>query len=258
MDETQKLKEEVMQVINSEEIGEYFRNKLRGCKILDINDTFKFSCKQCGKCCHNIDDIMVFPYDIYRISKFFNQKPALILEKHFKVHIGPDSKLPVVTLKLRSYDKSCPFLRNRRCEIHEVKPVVCSLYPLGRIMLPRTQQVIYTLQDIPCSSNNGDICSVKEWLDLFSNIENEVYSKYYSEFTANFINNSKTYFKLCQMLSEEILNQLQECILLLLYCNYKTSMDFKAQFNKNTNKVLELVNYTWDLLEKCKSKGIKL
>ena len=40
---------------------------------LDENDTFKFSCNQCGECCRNRHDILLPPHDIYRIAKYLKK-----------------------------------------------------------------------------------------------------------------------------------------------------------------------------------------
>ena len=39
---------------------------------LGADDTFRFSCKQCGKCCINRDDIILTPFDLFRASKKLN------------------------------------------------------------------------------------------------------------------------------------------------------------------------------------------
>lgn len=36
---------------------------------LNADDSFKFHCTQCGKCCINRDDILLSPQDLFRIAK---------------------------------------------------------------------------------------------------------------------------------------------------------------------------------------------
>ena len=36
---------------------------------IGIDEEFKFSCTQCGKCCMNREDIICTPKDVFRISK---------------------------------------------------------------------------------------------------------------------------------------------------------------------------------------------
>ena len=35
-----------------------------------LDDTFKFHCDQCGKCCTHRDDIILSPMDVYRNSAY--------------------------------------------------------------------------------------------------------------------------------------------------------------------------------------------
>ena len=50
---------------------------------LDLEDTFKFGCKQCGECCRNrADPIMLMGYDIYYLAKALNLAPVDVVGKY--------------------------------------------------------------------------------------------------------------------------------------------------------------------------------
>ena len=40
-------------------------------QLIGENDSFGFTCKQCGTCCMNRSDIILNPYDIYRVLKWY-------------------------------------------------------------------------------------------------------------------------------------------------------------------------------------------
>jgi len=66
---------------------------------LALDDTFTFECKGCGECCHNRQDILLTPYDIYRVSKCLRITPQKLLEKYCETYIGQESRIPIIRLK---------------------------------------------------------------------------------------------------------------------------------------------------------------
>ena len=41
-----------------------------------LDDTFKFHCDQCGKCCTHREDIILSPMDVFRLSRELNITPV--------------------------------------------------------------------------------------------------------------------------------------------------------------------------------------
>ena len=41
-------------------------------ELVNLEDTISFNCKRCGKCCSGRTDIIVNPYDVYKIAKTLN------------------------------------------------------------------------------------------------------------------------------------------------------------------------------------------
>lgn len=50
-------------------------------------------------------------------------------------YVGQDSRIPIAWLQPKGVNRACPFLGDKRCRVYEVKPVVCALYPVGRILM---------------------------------------------------------------------------------------------------------------------------
>lgn len=113
---------------------------------------------------------MLTGIDVLNIARAKNVPTATVLEKYTRRYIGKDSGLPIVVLKEREYDGSCPMLRNGKCEIHELKPMVCKLFPLGRYFDPRTEEIHYFENPVAGCWGDNDTdrtWTLEEWLTLF-------------------------------------------------------------------------------------------
>lgn len=105
-------------------------------RLVDLDDTIKFNCKRCGKCCSGRTDIILNPYDVYNIAKGLGITPEEVIKQYCNVHCGSNSCLPIVTLK---EDKRglCPFLKffanegKFGCSVNNFKPGACIMHPIG-------------------------------------------------------------------------------------------------------------------------------
>ena len=105
--------------------------KNRNTKLLDT-DTFDFRCTCCGACCTNREDIVMSGYDVMRIQNHLGIDFTELLEKYCELYVGRPSGIPLLRIKPKGAKKICPFLFRSKCKIHEVKPTVCALFPVGR------------------------------------------------------------------------------------------------------------------------------
>jgi len=103
--------------------------------LIGLDDTFAFKCRRCGKCCKNREDILLNARDLYNIAVKLNLSIHKIVETYCDVYIGDTSRIPVVRLKPRGANKACPLLNGDHCSVHDSKPSVCALFPLGRVAL---------------------------------------------------------------------------------------------------------------------------
>jgi len=138
---------------------------------LGLDDSFRFSCKQCGRCCIN-NTIIVNTYDIIRMRHTLKMTTnEMVVNDLLSFNVGPNSGMPIATIRFRQINDDtsvCPFLapvyqakslddlRSRMrngnintkgltsakncdgediflCSIHPGKPFRCRSYPLGRI-----------------------------------------------------------------------------------------------------------------------------
>lgn len=145
--------------------------------ILKPSDTFTFECKMCGSCCRKRSEpIILTGLDIFRVAQALDKPIGEVLEKHTEFVLGRDSHLPIFVLKER-LDGSCSLLRKGKCMVQHKKPVVCALFPLGRMYDARNQQIQYFLQPNACGvgNANGRVWTLQEWLEEFdiANIEED-------------------------------------------------------------------------------------
>lgn len=114
--------------------------------LMDLDSTFRFKCRRCGKCCKNQDTIIFTPRDIYNIAHKFGKSMEQVIEETSEVYPGRDSRMPIVHMVPRGPKNACPLLVDGRCSVHDCKPTVCALFPLGRVVwfdrtLPLEQQL---------------------------------------------------------------------------------------------------------------------
>ena len=219
---------------------------------IGLDDTFAFKCRSCGKCCKNREDILLNARDIYNIATALGLTPKQVIEKYCETYIGRDSRLPIVRLKPKGANHTCPLLVGDRCSVHAIdpalKPTVCALFPIGRVMASEAapedmslgipNEIQYILSPAPCASAKKKQ-SVRIWLDMFGI---PVEDKF-------FIMWNKTAFELMAALQKfeekpdvtpKTLDMLWGGIYMALYADYNTKQDFEPQFEANVTKILKV------------------
>ena len=121
-------------------------------KFLDEKSEFEFACDQCGKCCHNRDDILLTPLDLFHMVKATGKDIKDVISKYGDTYVGDSSHLPIVRLRYREEpdgSTTCYFLGRKDgkaiCRIHDNKPTVCRIYPLGKMVSMKPEDETETL-----------------------------------------------------------------------------------------------------------------
>lgn len=140
-----------------------------------IDDTFRFSCSETvscfNQCCRDLNQFLT-PYDILRLKNRFGIPSDIFLEKYTSMHIGPESGLPVISLKMR-YDSKykCPFVTPSGCSVYEDRPSSCRMYPLVRILSKSretgdiAEQYMLIKEPHCLGFNCGHAQTVREWIE---------------------------------------------------------------------------------------------
>jgi len=142
---------------------------------LELSDTFKFSCSErvpCfNECCKDLNQFLT-PYDILRLKNHLGLTSGLFLERYTAQHTGPESGLPIITLKTDyAREFKCPFVTSSGCSVYEDRPSSCRAYPLVRIASRsrETGKIIeqYMLLKEPhcLGFNQEQIQTVEEWVE---------------------------------------------------------------------------------------------
>ena len=146
------------------------------CKV-DTDD-----CKNCHECCVGMDDTLILdPLDIFHISIAMEIDPEQLIGKCIDLSRKNDLIIPHMMFNT-SFSK-CYFLSEEgRCRIHQYRPGICHLFPLGRIY--HDSRFDYFLQTNQCAKKNLVKIKVKKWIG-FENIKE--YEKYILKWH-NFLN----------------------------------------------------------------------
>jgi len=142
---------------------------------ISLQQAFCFSCTPqvpCfNECCRDLTQFLT-PYDILRLKNHLGLSSGQFLAQFTSQHIGPDSGLPIITLKPRNQQNlSCPFVTPQGCSVYENRPSSCRTYPLMRGVARarktgRMTEQFMVLKEPHCRGfANGKTKTVTQWID---------------------------------------------------------------------------------------------
>lgn len=104
---------------------------------LSLDETFRFACSRSvpcfNECCRDLNQFLT-PYDILRLKNALEMTSGEFLSTYTHSHTGPESGLPVITLKPADpRERICPFVTRNGCRVYENRPSSCRAYPLARL-----------------------------------------------------------------------------------------------------------------------------
>ena len=195
---------------------------------------FKFECTQCGKCCRNIqpeDKVLLTSVDIWRMAKALDMDVPDFIGQYCDLVPGGESMLPLLVLKDRM-DGSCIMLKKGLCTVHEGKPLVCALNPLGRYFLYNEvtgeYDFHYFLRDESCEGRKQEKeQTVQEWLDRYGLEEYDESIKLYKRLGAvcsRMMHDAKTI---------EEKRELFQTAFFLMYAKLNKDVDIYGQLAQN-------------------------
>jgi len=140
-----------------------------------LQDTFCFECSPdvpCfNECCRDLNQFLT-PYDILRLKNHFGLPSGKFLEQSTSQHIGPETGLPIVTLKpVAGNGLICPFVSPDGCKVYGNRPSSCRTYPLVRGLSRSRQtgeitQQFMVLQEPHCLGfKAGGRQTVRQWME---------------------------------------------------------------------------------------------
>lgn len=223
---------------------------------IGIDEPFKFSCTMCGLCCRGRSDILLNPKDLFKIAQGLGITPREAVEKYCEVYIGQSSRIPIVRLVPVGPYKICQLLNGNRCSVHNSKPTVCALYPLGRAVEVSKKatdnveispkDIKYILQPISCGGRKTEH-TVREWLEKFNiPVEDEFFARWQTIVCKV----GSAVRKLEKTASEEFMSKLLSLIFVGLYLDYSMKTEFEEQLEINSKKVVGFIESVIDMFGK--------
>lgn len=154
-------------------------NEISDGRFYELNDMVKADCsdcKGCSACCHGMGtSIVLDPLDVYRLSHRLSMSFEELLHNYLELHIVDSIILP--NLRMVETDEHCAFLNQEgRCSIHDSRPGICRIFPLGRIY--ENNSFRYFLQTHECKNQNRAKVKVKKWIDTPNAVR---YDKYIAD-----------------------------------------------------------------------------
>lgn len=212
--------------------------------LMNLGSEFRFKCGRCGKCCRNQREVLFTARDLHHIAHKLEITTQTVINQYTRVYIGQSSRVPLVNMIPNGHKGACPLLDEAgHCTVHDCKPVVCALYPLGRVLLnavpgePLTSdadlRVRYILQEHTCGSAKK-VHTVRSWLEK-SGIMDE--DKFFLDWNRITLLVGETARGLGAGRNREALRKLWRQAYRLLYIDYDTAEAFSPQFERNSQKL---------------------
>jgi Fe-S-cluster containining protein len=144
-------------------------------KEISPDQPFRFECSSTvpcfNECCRDLNQFLT-PYDILRLKNHFEMSSGDFLKQYCSRHTGPESGLPVVSLRPVSAPQlTCPFVTAAGCSVYANRPSSCRTYPLVRaISRSRETGIInerfMVLKESHCLGFNEDTTqTVRQWVE---------------------------------------------------------------------------------------------
>ena len=251
-------------------------------QIIGLNDTFKFECKQCGKCCMHRNDIIVNPFDVYNGAKYLGITTEEFVTNYLDVNLGAHSKMPMLLLKSDENTGYCPFLKfdvksggKFKCSINPAKPGACANHPIGVITARKkdsndnTDFTFIKVGQCDNSKSDNDVL-VKDWVQSYLDHEEEIHIAHEIQtYVADFFL-PRDFFNLCQFVIDnfetcEAKEELRKTMGIVMantighgYLDYDINKPFLEQAKRNKETLKVFYNKIKDLFEIIKKGcGIK-
>lgn len=213
-------------------------NEISDGNLYDINDMVKADCndcKGCFACCQKMgQSIVLDPLDIYHLTTELRMTFEQLLAEAIELNVVDGVILP--NLAMTGEREACYFLnKDGRCSVHEHRPGICRLFPLGRFY--ENHDFKYFLQIHECKNPNKTKVKVKKWIDAPNLQENKKYVLDWHYF----IDNVQT--KLMQLADDNLIKKIDMFILQHFFIErYTDTEDFYVQFHARLEKAKKVID----------------
>ncbi len=191
-------------------------------------------CNGCHACCCGTGDTLSLdPYDIYRLECGLKTNFNGLLANHLALQVADGVIMPFLRtdreLTVKCGDScvneqdACTFLSSEgRCTVHEWRPSICRLFPLGRIYEGEGHR--YLLMENECHKERGAKIMIKKWLDTPDFAKYETYINDWHSLLSEITDNIRS------LTTEELKARNTVILKLFYFTDYNVSKDFYSQF----------------------------
>lgn len=185
---------------------------------------------------------------MFRISKKLGISTYDFIKRYCDTYLGDTSHMPIVRIVPHDAAGHCPLLKNNKCEVHECKPTVYAMFPIGRciaIDCSKEEPTELTVSDIqfifthPDCGDKSHTHTVREWLGMFGiPLEDEYFIQWHRTIAilSPLIQKGITKLRIHDM------NQIINLIFVKLYLDYDLNKDFMPQFTANAEMMIKMMN----------------
>lgn len=206
-------------------------------KLYNLNDMVKADCHGCigcSKCCKGMgSSITLDAYDVYRLTTHLQRSFEELLQTALELNVVDGVILP--NLRMAGEDECCSFLDEQgRCSIHEARPGICRIFPLGRYY--EEDGFRYFLQTGECPGSRSKV-KVGKWIDTPNLKENQ-------EFILAWHGLLKMVEEIVLSTEEDELRKKVNMLFLNLFfiAPYASETDFYQQFYSRLKQFEEILN----------------
>lgn len=207
-------------------------------RLYTANDMVKTDCggcNGCSQCCSGMGTSVVLdPYDSYCLTGGIGIAFPDLAGKFVEWNIVDGIVLP--NLMMQGQEERCVFLTdNGRCCIHDFRPGICRMFPLGRYY-EENGEFRYFLQSKECPKEDKTKVKVSKWLGIPNLKKYEEYiTKWHGllEEVRDLTENSK---------DDQLTKELEVYLLNTCYLTpYKENVDFYEQFEERYHRMKKLL-----------------
>lgn len=196
--------------------------------IEDIVNADARGCEGCSLCCYHVGELVeLSPYDVFQLKKATHLSfEDLLLDK---IQLITNNKISIPYLKMKE-DNGCSFLdAENRCSIHQYRPNICRLFPLGRVYLK--DEFKYFLQVNACTKPVLYPIKIEHWLGIKQYEHNKAFIMLWYHLL------KALSFRMKFIYDEEELKQMNEYLINVFYrVDHEEDHEFYIQFS---NTIIE-------------------
>ena len=204
-------------------------------KLYGNNDMVKAdtgNCQGCSACCRGMGkSIILDPFDIYHLTIHLHKSMEELLNSYIELNVVDKIVLP--NLKMAGKEEACSFLKEEgRCSIHEFRPGMCRLFPLGRFY--ENDAFGYFLQIHECKKQNLSKVKVKKWIGVENIKEYEAFINQWHYFQKDLQK------RINESTEETFIKKVSMYVLQNFYLKpYEEDRDFYEQFEERLQEAYE-------------------